>query len=135
MPSRWVADEMSRFDDPNKSFQPFEPSTEMQYVNPRGHRLRLDTIVESDLPVLREKFASAMAISLRVDGSVDRFQEDNKFVMAKLIRPDGTEQLVFLGFDQATARGADGEQSSQALANLTTSFRVPGRRQGCHLVS
>ena len=49
-----------------------------------------------------------LAVSIAVDGSVDRFQVDNKNVKCKLVSRDCQEEDIFLGFDQADERKTAG---------------------------
>lgn len=46
------------------------------------------------------KLKTKLALSLRVDGSVDRTQIDNIHVMAKIISTNGHSELVFIGFKE-----------------------------------
>ena len=61
----------------------------VQNVTPTNHADLLSTIVSANLVNLKEEISNAMAISLRVDGSVDRMQIDNIHVMAKIVSKDG----------------------------------------------
>ena len=49
-----------------------------------------------------------MAVSLSVDGSVDRFQLDNKHVTCKIITDDGKQENLCVGFDEAPERQTTG---------------------------
>ena len=95
--------------DPDKPFEQFKLTRDMQYINPPSHRNFLRYIVQSDIPSIQEEIRSALAVSLRVDGSVDHFHIDNKFIMAKVVCKDGTDRLLFIGFDTGSVRGAEGE--------------------------
>jgi len=54
-------------------FVPFIPNEgDLQYITPINHREFLKVIVEADRPNLTNKLKSCIAVSLRVDGSVDR---------------------------------------------------------------
>lgn len=72
---------------------------ELQYINPPGHREMLQHIVIADIPELKNKLKSCISVSLRVDGSVDRFQIDNIHVLLKIITKEGNTDLLFLGFE------------------------------------
>ena len=50
----------------------------------------------------------ALAVSIRMDSSIDRTQKDNEFVMAKIVKKDGSMKLIFLGHQKLTERGALG---------------------------
>lgn len=97
-PPRVVASKMGRNADSEREFRFHSPSLDMQYSNPGGYKNFLSTMVKTDLPNLKEKLVLALAVSLRVDGSVDRFLLDNKHVMAKAVLPDGSDELLFVGF-------------------------------------
>ena len=79
--------------DLSKPHQEFVLKKELMYCTPTSHRELLEVIVVSDIPRLKKLLSNAMAISIRVDGSVDKFQIDNKFVMLKIVTP---ECLFFL---------------------------------------
>ena len=84
------------------------PRAVVKYVTPVNHADLLTTIVSADKVNLKKEISSAMAISLRVDGSVDRMQKDNIHVMAKIVTKDGEEKLMFFGFDEPEERGSEG---------------------------
>jgi len=48
----------------------------------------------------------SLAVSLRVDGAVDKQSLDNKHVMAKCITTNGDEKTVYLGFSESEERGS-----------------------------
>lgn len=81
---------------------------DLQYINPTTHNELLNSIVETDKPLLMNKLKTALAISLRVDGSVDRTQVDNIHVLAKIITTNGDSELVFVGFKEPIQKGAIG---------------------------
>ncbi len=70
----------------------------LQYVNPTQHAEFLDSIVKSDLNSLKGRIDDSLALSVRADGSVDRTQDHNVFVLGNLIHKDGKMETVFLGF-------------------------------------
>ena len=83
----------------SENYKPFIPREgELQYINPSGHREFLESIVHADLGNLKKKLDNCLAISLRLDGSVDRTQVDNIHVLAKIITDSGDAELIFLGF-------------------------------------
>lgn len=45
---------------------------------------------------------------MRIDGSVDRTQEDKIYVGGRLITKTGTTELIFMGIDEQVERGAIG---------------------------
>lgn len=49
-----------------------------------------------------------LIIPLRVDGSVDRMQIDKIYVLAKIVDRGGSLNLIFIGIDEQTERGATG---------------------------
>ncbi|XP_025423121.1 LOW QUALITY PROTEIN: zinc finger protein 862-like, partial [Sipha flava] len=81
---------------------------DLQYINPTTHNELLNSIVETDKPLLMNKLKTALAISLRVDGSVDRTQVDNIHVLAKIITTNGDSELVFIGFKEPIQKRAIG---------------------------
>lgn len=54
------------------------------------------------------KLKTALAISFRVDGSVDRIQVHNIHIMAKIITTNGDSELIFIGFKDPIQKGAVG---------------------------
>lgn len=80
----------------------------MQYVTPINHREFLSGIVEVDLPKLKNKLKSCIAVSLRIDGSVDRNQIDNIHVLVKVVTSEGNSELIFLSFEEPESRGVRG---------------------------
>lgn len=68
-------------------------------MNPTQHAELLDSIVKSDLINLKDRIKDSLALSVRADGSVDRTQDHNVFVLANIINKDAKMITVFLGFD------------------------------------
>ena len=50
------------------------------------------------------KIKSALAVSLGIDGSVDCFQLDDKYVKSKIITSEDEQEDLFLGFSESTER-------------------------------
>jgi len=70
----------------NEKHERFLPTkTDLQYINPYWHRDLLLTTAEADRKTFAERFESIFALSLRVDGAVDKQRIDNKHVMSKYI--------------------------------------------------
>lgn len=87
----------------------FEPTIEnLQYLFPAHHADLLQCIVDTNKPQIKNQLNNSLAISLRVDGSVDRSQIHNNHIMANVINKDGSESLLFLGFSETKTRGATG---------------------------
>lgn len=97
-PARYVANAIAKQFDPNVDHMDYDPSpSTLTYVNPTTHRELLHAIVDTERPRLRMKIENSLAASIRVDGSVDRRQEDNKHVMLKIVAENGEENTFFLG--------------------------------------
>jgi hypothetical protein len=108
-PSRMIAHTMGNSLDLEQKHERFQPTDfDLQYVNPVNHRQMLDSIVKADIPTLRKTFENVLAMSLRVDGSVDRMQVDNKHVLCKIVHENGDEKTVFVGFHSPEERGVTG---------------------------
>lgn len=93
-PSRFVGAEAGRlfdYDDKNAQTVPF---LNLQYVNPSTHLELLSTIVRSDKEIIEKKLKTALACSLRIDGSIDRQQVDKIYILLKIINADGEPELV-----------------------------------------
>ena len=52
------------------------------------------------------RLSNILALSLRVDGAVDKQQIDNKHVMAKYMTTSGEPKTVYLGFSQSEDKGS-----------------------------
>lgn len=108
-PSRYIAGEASNsYDSLNKRESIISDGVNLQYVNPHGHLNLMSTIVNAHRDEFLRKINECFAISLRIDGSVDFTHIDKIYVMAKLINPDGSSELVFMGVSEQTERYATG---------------------------
>lgn len=95
-PSRHVALEMANNFKTNGHFLDVNPN--LCYVTPSQHPELLNCIVKSDKPNLATCLRSALALSLRVDGSVDKTQDHNVYVLVNVVHRDGSAETLFLGF-------------------------------------
>lgn len=90
------------------SIQPTIPTgIDLQYINSNAHLEYLSTIVQSH-DEFEAKLKSSLAVSIRVDGSVDRIQIDKIYVMLKVMTNKGESEIVFLGVARQTERGSKG---------------------------
>lgn len=108
-PARYVTNEASNhfeFENPKQSVIPKNLS--LHYINPVKHLEIMECIVTTDIKFLQNTLADCLAISLRVDGSIDRQQKDKIYVLGKVVTKDGNAVLMFLGMDEQTERGAVG---------------------------
>ncbi|CAB4018871.1 Hypothetical predicted protein [Paramuricea clavata] len=96
----------SKFDI-NTEFTNYQPN-HLHYVNPVGHKELLSAIVLSEKEKLEDVLQNSLAVSLRFDGSVDRNQIDNEYVLAKTVNKKGEENLYLLGFEEPNEQGAEG---------------------------
>ena len=122
-PSRHVAQQVAQQFAPNAPHTHFVPVTgTLTYINPTMHHEFLCSIIKPELPTLRQRILQSLAVSLRVDGSVDRMQVDNKHCLLKLVDEHGKEETVFLGFAEADRRGTEGYVSAvkSACGNAIT---------------
>ena len=91
------------------SFSPFVPSpNQIQYLNPVQHREFLNCIAVVGQKQVKKEISEALAVSLRVDGSVDRQQIDSKHVCAQIVTTEGDLVSRFLGFSEPVERGVTG---------------------------
>jgi len=65
-------------------------------------------IVDADRPRLKERLDKSVAVSIAVDGSVDRFQVDNKHVKCRIVAENGAKESMFWGFDETHERRSAG---------------------------
>jgi len=85
----------------SEEFDPFILiERDLQYVNSTSYSNFSKCIVEADISNFKEKLRKCLAISLRVDGSVDRTQLDNIHILAKVITETGEIELIFIGFKE-----------------------------------
>ena len=111
-PGRAVVAELSNKFKFNADINNYNPS--LQYLTPRNDRELLKCIVESE----RKQFSEA--ISLRCDGSIDRTQIDNQFVLLKVVNKTGEEKLYILGAAEPTEGGTKGMYAALEKAFTTT---------------
>ena len=104
-PSIHISNTMSsEFDmgSPHVTYNP--PPGIFSYVTPMQHADLLSYIVSGHKPELLTKIKSTLDVSLAIDGSVDRFQLDNKYVKCKINTSEGEQEDLFLGFSGSTER-------------------------------
>ncbi len=97
-PSRFVAEKLG------DSFRTLgitsgRGNIDAKYVTPTNHSIFLNCIVRSHIGTVVESLREALAVSLRLDGSVDRTAEHNVYVMGHIIHKDTTVSTLFIGFD------------------------------------
>lgn len=112
-PSRYVAMEASHAYDSESRFPKSVPhDVSLQYVRPAGHLQLMSAIVRSYQSAFMEKMLGCLAISLRIDGSIDFTQLDKIYIMASIINTDGSSEIAFLGISEQTQRFAAGLMSA-----------------------
>lgn len=107
-PARFVASEAGNyfdFNEPNSTTIP--PSMNIQYVTPKSHGDLLKIITKS-CNILQEKIKNARAISIHIDGSVDRTQIDKIYMTLKVIKTTGDLESLFAAIGQQINSGAAG---------------------------
>lgn len=112
-PSRYVAGEMANN---FKLHHGSQSDINLQYITPAFHKEFLDCIVVSDIETFKNGITGALATSLRIDGSVDRTQKHNVFVMTQIVKKDGSIGTLCIGFDVPKTNGALGYL--QCLKNI-----------------
>lgn len=75
-PARYVVGKASQNFDFAKSEETIPRQLNLQYVNPPSHLTLLSCIVEAERNVIMDKIDKCLAMSLRIDGSIDRTQID-----------------------------------------------------------
>lgn len=118
-PARYVTNEASNAYQYGETKETVPKNIKLQNVNPSTHLQLLSCIVESSIDELKHRIENCLAISIRIDGSVDRTQLDKIYVLAKIVNPQGSLELIFLGVHQQDDRGADGllRAAFQAIEN------------------
>lgn len=83
-PSRYVAAEASNaYNSQNQSESIVPENMNLQYVNTHGHLNLMTAIVESHRTEFLRKINDCLALSLRIDGSVDFTHVDKIYVLGK----------------------------------------------------
>lgn len=109
-PSRALSNEFGRlfdFNDPTTNKESMI-KTNLQYLNPKMHAEIMESIVASESELIKRKIEESIAMSLRVDGSVDRMNIDKIYILAKLVNREGSLETVFIGVGQQKKRYAAG---------------------------
>lgn len=106
-PGRHVVGEAAHMFDYNAE-PTIPPHINLQYVNPPSHLSLLSCIVDAELNTINDKIKNCHAMSLRIDGSIDRTQIDKIYVMSKIVNSEGELELLFLGVSEQIIRGAVG---------------------------
>lgn len=94
-----------------------EATIDLLYLNPSHHADLLNSIVRSDLDRFKMVLSTSLAISLRIDGSVDRMQKHNVYVLMHVVNGDGKMKTFFLGFD--VPKGNSALSYHLAIKNIT----------------
>lgn len=108
-PARHIASNMAQHFEKNgnvPSSKVFEH--DFTYLTPESHATFIDAIVKSDLEVVTSSLRKSLAVSLRVDGSVDRTHTHKIYVMAHMLNQDLTTKTLFMGFGVPQTDGAEG---------------------------
>lgn len=108
-PARYVASLMADRMQLNDAPQLFIPSdADLQYVSPQYHRELLLTIADTDRKSFGKLLQQSLALSLRIDGAVDKQRIDNKHVMANYVTMNGELKTVYVGLSESQTRGSEG---------------------------
>ena len=93
-PSCHVAHEMGSKFSMNSCALQLLSSLDLKYLNPAQHCQLMQYIVDADRPRLKERIQKCVAVSIAVDGSVDRFLVDNKHVNCRIVTKNGAEESI-----------------------------------------
>lgn len=108
-PLRYVASEASHaFSIENGNRSTIPKNLSLQYINPRAHLELMSCIVEADISAMKTKIDKCLALSLRIDGSIDRTHIDKIYVLAKVVTSSGATELLFFGVKDQVERFAEG---------------------------
>lgn len=95
-PGREVASQLAaNFKDAGNA----EATIDLLYVTPSHHADLLNAIVRSDLDRFKSTLSNSLAISLRIDGTIDRMQKHNVYVLMHVVTDAAKLKTFFLGFD------------------------------------
>lgn len=93
----------------DSTFVCFEPSASaLHYKNPLIYREMLDTVAEIIMESVTKELKHAEYFSIQLDGSVDKYSIDNKFITARYLDNSKAMKNVFLGESHSSKRGAEG---------------------------
>ena len=93
----------------DSSFVAFHPpAAALHYRDPTVYREMLDIVAEVVMETVTQQIAAAGCFSLQVDGSVERYSVDNKFITARYVNKEREMVNVFLGESHSQKRGAEG---------------------------
>lgn len=94
-------------------FSPLTPSPVLlQYRNPVMYREMLDVVGEIVMEKVILQLKNSDCFAIQVDGSVDKYGIDNKFITARFISEANEMKSVFLGESKSSLRGAEGLMDS-----------------------
>lgn len=111
-PSRQVADQLADRYKANGYLEENTNNIDFQYLTPAHHKDLLDSIVKSDFPRFISKIKNALATSLRADGSTDRTQNHNIYVLGNIVSSDAVAETIFLGFKVPESQMIEAEKLS-----------------------
>jgi len=90
-------------------FFQFSPTAALlQYRNPVIYREMLDIVGSSVMEKVVDQLKKIDCFSLQVDGSVDKYGVDNKFITVRFLTENLEIKSVFLGESKSDIRGAEG---------------------------
>lgn len=107
-PARYIASEAGNNFNFNLYTTTIPNDTNIQYVSPADHLKLLKIITKTHFKIFKEKIQSARAVSIHIDGSVDRSQIDKIYILLKIVNQAGSLETLFIGIGQQTSRGANG---------------------------
>lgn len=109
-PARQVAFRMAEcfdFNNPSKNEAALKKIS-LHRLNPIFHREMLTCIVGAESGLLERTIEDCVALSLRIDGSVDRTCLDKIYIIAKVVNQRGEVDSIFLGVGVQKERKAEG---------------------------
>lgn len=109
-PARQVAFRMAEcfdFNSPSKNEAALKKIS-LHRLNPIFHREMLTCIVGAESGLLERTIEDCVALSLRIDGSVDRTCLDKIYIIAKIVNQRGEVDSIFLGVGVQKERKAEG---------------------------
>lgn len=125
-PSRMVASQIAQcFQFNDAHIKSDDQHFDLQYISPNSHSTFLKCIVAAHAGQVLDTLLQSRAISLRLDGSVDRAQIDKIYVLAKCVTCKGDTQEFFIGLAEPDQRGAVGILNA-VKESLITNFGTDG---------
>lgn len=104
-PARFVASEAANKFNFNSYSSTIPTDINIQYVSPADHLVFPKLIAKTHFKQFKEKIEIALAISIHIDGLVDRTNIDKIYIILKIVNRTGSLETLFIGIGQQINSG------------------------------